>query len=53
MSTRFGREFAGELRVVETRECLPTNGIGGYASDSVAGSITRGYHGMLVAALPA
>ncbi|HSK10384.1 MAG TPA: amylo-alpha-1,6-glucosidase [Vicinamibacterales bacterium] len=34
------------------REWLVTNGLGGYASGSVAGVITRRYHGMLVAALP-
>jgi len=34
------------------REWLVTNGIGGYASASVAGLATRKYHGLLVAALP-
>lgn len=33
------------------REWLVTNGIGGFASGSVAGALTRRYHGMLVAAL--
>ena len=51
MSIRFGTEITGDLRLAETREWLVTNGIGGYASGSVAGSITRGYHGLLVAAL--
>jgi predicted glycogen debranching enzyme len=36
-----------------TREWLVTNGLGGYASASVSGACTRGYHGLLVAALPA
>src|SRR5438445_3654494 len=36
-----------------TREWLLTNGLGGYASGTVAGVITRRYHGMLIAALPA
>ncbi len=36
-----------------TREWLITNGLGGYASGTVAGVITRRYHGMLIAALPA
>ena len=36
-----------------TREWLVTNGLGGYASGTVSGAITRRYHGMLVAALPA
>jgi predicted glycogen debranching enzyme len=35
------------------REWLVTNGLGGYASGTVAGVITRRYHGLLVAALPA
>lgn len=35
-----------------TREWLLTNGLGGYASGSVAGICTRRYHGLLVAALP-
>src|SRR5688572_15391365 len=36
-----------------TREWLVTNGLGGYASGTVPGVITRRYHGLLVAALPA
>jgi predicted glycogen debranching enzyme len=35
-----------------TREWLVTNGLGGYASGSIAGVCTRRYHGLLVAALP-
>jgi predicted glycogen debranching enzyme len=35
------------------REWLVTNGLGGYASSTVAGVVTRRYHGLLVAALPA
>jgi predicted glycogen debranching enzyme len=34
------------------REWLVTNGLGGYASGTVAGVATRRYHGMLVATLP-
>src|SRR4029077_6154009 len=33
-------------------EWLVTNGLGGYASSTMAGVITRRYHGLLVAALP-
>ena len=33
------------------REWLVTNGLGGYASGTVAGAATRRYHGLLVAAL--
>jgi predicted glycogen debranching enzyme len=35
------------------REWLVTNGLGGYSSGTVAGVVTRRYHGLLVAALPA
>src|SRR5881394_3744842 len=35
-----------------TREWLVTNGLGGYASGTVAGVATRRYHGLLIAALP-
>jgi predicted glycogen debranching enzyme len=48
---RFGREICGDLASAESREWLVTNGIGGYASGTVAGSLTRRYHGLLVAAL--
>lgn len=51
MSIYFGREICGELKIAETREWLVTNGIGGYASGTVAGLLTRRYHGLLVAAL--
>ncbi|HKD05784.1 MAG TPA: amylo-alpha-1,6-glucosidase [Bryobacteraceae bacterium] len=33
-------------------EWLITNGLGGYASGTVAGPLTRRYHGLLIAALP-
>src|SRR5262245_33650983 len=36
-----------------TREWLVTNGLGGYASGTVAGVVTRRYHGILIAALGA
>ena len=48
---RFGREICGDLAAAESREWLVTNGIGGYASGTIAGSQTRRYHGLLVAAL--
>src|SRR3954463_11552711 len=34
------------------QEWLVTNGLGGYASGTVGGVITRRYHGLLIAALP-
>jgi predicted glycogen debranching enzyme len=39
--------------VLLNREWLVTNGLGGYASGTVSGAITRKYHGLLVAALAA
>jgi predicted glycogen debranching enzyme len=35
------------------REWLVTNGLGGYASGTLGGAVTRRYHGVLVSALPA
>jgi len=35
------------------REWLVSNGLGGYASGTVSGAVTRRYHGLLIAALPA
>ena len=35
-----------------TQEWLVSNGLGGYASGTVAGPLTRRYHGLLIAALP-
>jgi predicted glycogen debranching enzyme len=48
---QFGREVCGELEIAESREWLVTNGLGSYASGTVAGTTTRRYHGLLVAAL--
>lgn len=51
MHVKFGREACGYLESAEIREWLTTNGIGGYASGTVAGMLSRRYHGLLVAAL--
>lgn len=48
---KFGREICGDLASAESREWLVTNGIGGYAAGTVAGLLSRCYHGLLVAAL--
>ena len=48
---QFGREILGDLEQAEAREWLVTNGIGGYASGTAAGTSTRRYHGLLMAAL--
>lgn len=51
MDLNFGREVCGHLAVARSREWLLTNGIGGYASGTIAGLLTRRYHGLLMAAL--
>jgi predicted glycogen debranching enzyme len=51
MGNKFGRDICGDLGSAETREWLVTNGIGGYASGTVAGVLTRRYHGLLLGAL--
>jgi predicted glycogen debranching enzyme len=51
MTVKFGREACGYQETAEIREWLTTNGIGGYASATVSGMLTRRYHGLLVAAL--
>ena len=47
----FGRDICGDLYESGRREWLVTNGLGGYASGTVAELLTRRYHGLLVAAL--
>ena len=44
---------AEQSEALLTREWLVTNGLGGYASGTLAGVATRRYHGLLIAALPA
>jgi predicted glycogen debranching enzyme len=51
LKTTWSRDQAHEDLVM--REWLVTNGLGGYASGTVAGVATRRYHSLLVAALPA
>lgn len=47
---KLGPEICSDREASFEREWLETNGIGGYASASVAGANTRRYHGLLVAA---
>ena len=47
----FDAETLHDLDAALRREWLVANGIGGYASASLAGANTRRYHGLLVAAL--
>jgi len=47
---RFDRNLCGNLAESSKREWLETNGLGGFASSTVAGANTRRYHGLLMAA---
>src|SRR5215510_9360835 len=47
----WGRGVTGVLAAAERREWLCVNGIGGFASGTIAGTQTRRYHALLVAAL--
>jgi predicted glycogen debranching enzyme len=49
------RRLTGGFDVVPDTpgEWLVTNGLGGFASATISGTITRRYHGFLIAALPA
>lgn len=46
---RFGREICGNLREAERREWWLSIGLGGYAAGTIAGTLTRRYHGLLIA----
>jgi predicted glycogen debranching enzyme len=50
-SIAFGPGVLGSLDAAVRREWLVTNGLGGYASGTLAGIPTRVYHGLLVASL--
>jgi predicted glycogen debranching enzyme len=45
------RAETGDFALACQREWLVTNGLGGFASGTVGGALTRRYHGLLVAAL--
>jgi predicted glycogen debranching enzyme len=47
----FGPEVCANFEAATQREWLETNGLGGYASSTLAGANTRRYHGLLVAAV--
>jgi predicted glycogen debranching enzyme len=51
MNFRFGREVCNNFAIAKSKEWLVTNGIGGYASGTISGILTRRYHGLLVGAL--
>jgi glycogen debranching enzyme len=48
---RLSRPECTDPDAAERREWLVTNGRGGYAMGTVAGTLTRRYHGLLIAAL--
>ena len=48
---RYGRDRLGSPDTAARLEWLVSNGIGGFASGTVSGSLTRRYHGLLFAAL--
>ncbi len=50
-AVQFDRDICGALEAGEKLEWLVTNGIGGFASGTVSGNLTRRYHGLLFAAL--
>jgi predicted glycogen debranching enzyme len=49
--TALSRSICTDFAQAEEREWLVTNGLGSFASGTVAGTQTRRYHGLLVAAL--
>ena len=46
---RFTRAICGDLVQSERREWWIANGLGAYAGGTIAGSLTRRYHGLLIA----
>ena len=46
---RLGRALCGDLEQAERREWWIANGLGGYAGGTLAGTLTRRYHGLLIA----
>src|SRR5689334_20206562 len=46
---RFPRAICGDLAQAERREWWIANGLAGYAGGTIAGSLTRRYHGLLIA----
>ncbi|WP_017300445.1 amylo-alpha-1,6-glucosidase [Nodosilinea nodulosa] len=51
MTISFGRHLCGSAAIATQQEWLVTNGLGSYGCGTVAGVLTRHYHGLLVAAL--
>ena len=51
MNPQFDKSILNNFETARSLEWLETNGIGGYASGTVAGAHTRRYHGLLVATM--
>jgi len=47
----FDRSISSDFNKAIEKEWLETNGLGGYASSTIIGVNTRGYHGLLVSAI--
>ena len=52
LAVDLGAEVCGSLEASASREWVVSNGLGGFASGTVAGVLTRRYHGLLIAAQP-
>ncbi len=51
MTLRYGRSICSDIQPARRREWLCTNGLGGYAMGTIAGSLERTYHGLLIEAI--
>jgi predicted glycogen debranching enzyme len=49
----YAAESGADDESLLTREWLVTNGLGGYASGTISGVLTRRFHGYLISAMPA
>jgi len=49
LDIHFGRAICGDLAQAERREWWLTNGLGAYAAGTLADTLTRRYHGLLIA----
>ncbi|MDB6155410.1 MAG: glycogen debranching protein [Chthoniobacteraceae bacterium] len=52
-SINIAQSQTDDARALLRREWLLSNGLGGYSSGTISGSVSRRYHGLLIAALPA
>src|SRR5207302_10231098 len=50
MNMKFDQKICGDFDAAMSREWIEANGIGGFASSTIAGVNSRRYHGLLTAA---